>query len=164
MTDPIGILSEPLATVRTMVAASVSFQAWVDAPDAMTASAAVYLVVSPRNPRARFALVDFGDFARDRVAITNTRRFAQRDGSAILVYLRADVEEADNDDALLSFCNAVGGIWTGLEAAAGIIAERTLSIRSIELAIAPTRIVPEKRERAGDYFEAALSLTYARQP
>jgi hypothetical protein len=164
MTTAIGLLSEPLATVRRMVAASTSFQAWVGASDATSASAAVYLVTSPRHPRPRFALVDLGEFGRDRVVVTTARRFAQREGSTILVYLRADVDEADHDDALLGFCNAVGGIWSDLEEAAGVISKRNLSIRAIDLVIAPTRIVPEKRERAGDYFETAFSLSYARQP
>lgn len=164
MTAPAGLLSEPLTTVRTMVAASAAFQAWAGAADATTAAAAVYLVTSPRHPRPSFALVDFGGLTRERVAVINARRFQQRDGSTMLLYLRADAANADNDDELLSFCNAVGAIWADLETAAGSYAQRTLAISSIDLLIAPTRIVPEKRERAGDYLEAALSLGYTRQP
>jgi hypothetical protein len=164
MSAPTGILSEPISTVRGMVAASPTFRDWIDAPDAPEAAKSVYLVTSTRNPKPRFALIDFGQFIRDRHVNTAARPFIQRDGSTIIVYVRASVEDDQDEDALIDFCNAAGGIWTDLEMAAGVYAQRTLAIRSIELIAPPARIVPEKRDRAGDYYEAALSLTYTRQP
>ncbi len=136
----------------------------LSASDVATAKESIYIVTSTRNPKARFLIVDFGQFARDRFKVQNNTPFQEREGASTLLYFRADVGINEDEDAMLSFCNAVGDIWEQLELAAGNYKDRTIFIKSIELKTPPTRIAYEDRDAAGDYIECVLEIQYTRQP
>jgi len=162
---PAGLLSKPVNALRQLVANSSAFRDWVDAADVNAALLRVHIISTPRNPTSPFALIDFGDFIRDREAVKGGIAFKQRSGSALVLYFRANVDEGTNEpDAALAFCNAIGAVWDDLERAAGVHANRSLPIISMEMLAPPARIVNEKRQQAGDYYECAISLSYSRQP
>ena len=166
MTTPTGILSLPLAALRELLLESATFRGWLGGLDDAQARARVFLIETSLNPPERLAMIGHGDLSRDRRVVTPGRPFDQRaDGSTLWLYFRSDVAEGvDDEAALLEFTNAVGGVWEDLEKAAGSYNPATLSIRSIELAIAPTRTEPKDQTASGDVFECTLTLTYTRQP
>lgn len=162
---PIGILSSPLVAMRAMIAGSSAFQAWVGVTDTVAAEAHIHLLVAPAEAPRPYALIDFGDFARERVALANGITWQQRPGSNVVIWFQADVSPgAEEPEATIAFCNAVGAVWQDLERASGIYGQKTLAANLIELVVAPVRIEAERRATAGDYFECALSPSFTRQP
>jgi hypothetical protein len=171
----LGMIACPLASLADMLAGSSAFQAWTGT-DAATAQYRAHIVTIPRSATAPLALVDFGDWARDRLHIQPGRVFEQRATSAVLLYFRAPVPDgpplgldlsryADDDKrAVLEFCHHVSLVLADLEAVAATMSPDRLAFRSIEMVAAPTRIVAEKRDARGDYFETAFSLGYTRSP
>lgn len=165
MTAATGILSAPMVALREIVAGTAPFQAWTGTADAAAAAGHGFFDETVRRGvPSRFMLLVHGDLIRDRQSLLNGTRFQHRDGSTLVAYFRATVTDQDDESEWLLFSNAIGAIWADVELAAGQYDRRTLAVTSIELLVAPTRIVPEKRDRAGDYFEAALGFTYSRQP
>jgi hypothetical protein len=166
---PTGTLSLPVAALRQMLAESPAFQSWVEADDEDEAFASIYVLSTPKNPPLPFALIDLGDWSRERVAVQNARRFQTSPGSRLVVYFRAaprpaDEGEPDEPDAAFDFMNALAAIIDDLEQRAGIHRDRTLAITEITLAAAPARIPTSKRATAGDYYEAAFTIQWSRQP
>ncbi len=162
--DATGIISRPLKVMQRMVAASTNFMAWTALATPDEARAVAYLVTSERNPAARFVIIDFGDFTRDRVSINNAKPFQEREGSSMLLYFRGDVGAGTDEEELLTFSNAVGGVWSDLELAAGIYKDTNIAVHSIDMKVPITRTPYEDRQTAGDYFECVLEVFYKRQP
>lgn len=164
-TNPTGYLSTPLAAMRDLVASSAAFQAWAGVADKAEALERVHLLVVPEGSPRPLALIDFGDFARERVALTNRIAWQQRSGSNLVVWFQADVAaDAVEPDATLAFCNQVGAVWLDMETSAGQYDQKTFAANLIEMVVAPVRIPEEQRNTAGDYFECALSPSFTRQP
>lgn len=158
---PTGILSEPLATLRSAIAACPSFQSWVGAADATAALDRIHLLVAPADGPYPFALIDFGDVARERQAITSASRWKMRAGSDVLVWFKAEAS-GDEPDATFTFTNALGAILAELEAGAGIYANGTPGLTAIEMPVPPTRTQEEERSTAGDLFECCFSCQMTR--
>ena len=155
-------LSETLVAARDLLAASPSFQEWVGSDPASTS---VHLLVARAQAPRPFALIDFNDFVRERDTATNRVRFRQRSSSALVVWFQADVPPSlDDADAALQFCSNLGRVWLDLELAAGSYQAPSLGVHLIELAVPPIRIAEEERETAGDFYEAALSVSFTRSP
>jgi hypothetical protein len=157
-TLPEGILAEPLGKLRDMVASSPAFQAWVGAADYDEALERVHVLATVRNPAVPLCLVDLSDgFERERMLITNARPFEQR--GSLVAYFRDAVDPTHSDaEAAFAFCNRLGAVWSELERMAGN--PGALLITSIGLAAAPTRIEIDRRQHAGDLYEAALTITF----
>lgn len=154
---PEGILAEPLARLRAMVAGSAGWQAWTGAADADEAATSVHLLEAPREAATPLCLIDFADgFERRRLSITNGKPFAQR--GALVAYFR-DAVAADHDpvEAAYAFANRLGAVWRDLELSAGTAG--ALPATLITLAAAPRRSPSDRRGHA-DLFEAALALTW----
>lgn len=162
---PTGFLSRPLAMMRDMIAASAAFQSWTASADATEAATYVHLLAAPANAERPFALVDFGDFVRERDAVQNGIRFRQRiGGSNLVVWFQDDVApQAVEPDATMEFCNQVGAVWADLELAAGKRNPETLNISQFELVAAPARVEEQDRQSVGDYFECAISPSFSGQ-
>jgi hypothetical protein len=148
-----------------MVANSKSFQQWVGVESADAALERVHLFTSPIRAEIPFVLVDFGSFARERDRLTNRRGFQMRQGSDLLLYIRAAAQpEQEDHDAAIDFCNKFGAVWLDLEQDAGRYEDETYAAIEIEIINPPQRIPVEDRKRAGDFFESTLSLIMSRQP
>lgn len=158
-----GCLSVTAERMRVMLSKNSAFQKWVNAGSEADALEAIYFVSSIVNPKPRFCIVDFGQFARDRVKAMNGASFQERAGTALILYFRGD-NTASDDDADMSFNNSIGLIWNELEEFAGKYNDRTVFINAIELKVPSTRIQAEDRPGAGDYIECYLTVTYTRQP
>lgn len=162
---PEGILSAPLEAARRIIAGTLPFQAAVEADDVEAALERVFVITTPQAVVPTFCLVDLGDFARDRAALTGNRQFQMRSPSSVVAYFAMPVAVGvEEPDACFAFTNWLGAIWEAIEKAAGDYSKGTLAVVSIELVAAPTRIPAEKRDRAGDFYEAAISLTFSRRP
>jgi hypothetical protein len=163
---PAGILSRPLNALRQAVALSTAFQTWVDAADDDEALDRVYVLAAPDDfPDCPFAVVDFGEFKRERMTVNPSRPFQQMDPSESLLYFRAEVDPADDvNDAAYNFCNNVGAVISDLEAYAGDVLNGFPFIIQIEMIAAPTRIRFEERATAGDFFECTLAIHWSKQP
>ena len=157
-----GLLSQPLAYARVMIARSAAFQAWTGAADETAALAQVHLLHSTRKPTLPMCLLDLGDqFERSRTTILNGASFESL--GQIIAYFRDVVDPgADELDATYAFTNRLGAVWRDLEALAGT--PGLLGITNISLAVPPTRIEPDRRQHAGDLFEAALACTFRLTP
>jgi hypothetical protein len=153
-----------MGALREMLAGSAAFRQMVQASSPDHALASIHYLTAPRG-LIDFALIDFGDFGRERVAVTNNRKFQTRPGSELLLYIRqAALPESEEQDAAMHFMNRIGGIWQDLENLAGIYADESYAATVIEFVNPPQRITIENRQRAGDYFETTLSLQMSRQP
>ena len=159
---PDGLLSLPLARMRAMVAQSAAFQQWVGASDAASALAHIHLLHSARKPALPICLLDLGDqFETTRTTLLNGCRFES--AGQIVAYFRDTVPAGSADiDAVYGFCNRLGAVWRDLEVLAGT--PDHVGIVSISLAVPPTRIEPDRRQHAGDLFEAALSCAFRLTP
>lgn len=163
---PTGILSKPLNALREAVALSTAFQTWVDAGDDDDARDRVYIMAAPEDfPACPFAVVDFGEFKRERMTINPARPFQQMDPSESLLYFRAEVDPADDaNDAAYNFCNNVGAVLADLEAYAGDRLNGFPFIIQIEMIAAPTRIRFEQRPTSGDFIECMFAIHWSVQP
>jgi hypothetical protein len=158
---PTGILSEPLATLRSLVSECPSFQTWVGAVDAATAAERIHLIVAPADGPFPCALIDFGDVARERQAITNAARWKMRAGSDLLLWFKAEAS-GEEPDATFTFTNAVGAILEEMEARAGDYAKGFPGITVIEMPVPPVRTEEEDRASQGDVFEVCFSCNLSR--
>lgn len=163
MTTPTGYLSAPLATLREMVAATAAFQSWLGVATEAAATPSVHVIATGQNPSRPLALIDFGPWERERVAVTNGRQWQTLIGSELVLYFRDDAGETE-PDAAYDFCNRCGAVLAELETIAGIYADETLSITRARMLAAPQRIDSHMRDTSGDYYEAAFALQYSRQP
>ena len=161
-TAPLGLLSEPLARLRTMLAESTAFQQWTGTADATAALAHIHLLSSARKPALPVCLLDLGEqFERTRTTILNGSRFES--AGHLVAYFRAVVPDGTDDlDAVYTFTNHLGAVWRDLEALAGT--NGRLGITTISLAVPPTRIEADRRQYGGDLFEAALSCAVRLSP
>ncbi len=152
----VGILATPLLRLKSMLAASENFQEWLGL--SVNPDDRIHVLQTARQPEMPFCLVDFGDrFDRQRVLVTNKRPFEQT--AEMVVYIRAGVPDGlDDTDATVDFCNKLGAVWDDIEMLSGQVGY--LLVTSISLAVAPNRVEPERRTHVGDYFEAALAITW----
>jgi hypothetical protein len=158
---PTGILSEPLATLRALLAACPAFQAWVGAASEAEALDRIHLLVAPAEGPYPLALIDFGDVARERQAITNAAKWKMRAGSDLLLWLRSEAS-GDEPDATFTFTNAVGAILEEMEARAGDYSKGYPGLTAIEMPVPPQRTEEEDRPSEGDVFEVCFSCTLSR--
>jgi hypothetical protein len=166
MTDPAGLLSEPIVALRDLVAASPTFQAWVGAADLDAAKLRARLVVTENQPARPFALVDFGKLTLERYAVTNRAGFQHKEGTSTLsLWFEANAVGAlDDEGEFLTFANAVGAIIEEVALSAIIQRGPGLIITEIDLDTPPSRVVNEKRKTEGDLLIASWVVTYTRQP
>lgn len=161
MTDALGILAEPIAIIRQMLADSVPFQQWVGAANAVEALAFVHLVTAPASAgNSTHALIDYGDFSRERQRVQGNRIFNQRKPTSFMIYFEGlvDPDNAEEPDALLEYINVLGAVWQDLEERAGQYNPRTGFITSIDLSAPPERILPEKSGFVGDFYESVIQV------
>lgn len=159
---PVGILSEPLAALRRLVAASPAFQAWTGTGSADEAAQRVHMLVAPMSAPRPYALIDFGDVARERTVITNRRTWQDRIGSTMLLWIQADAGGGEEPDSTIDFCNRVGAVMSDVETLCGDRVNGFPGLILIDLANPPLRVEEQDRQTQGDYFEVGMALTYAR--
>ncbi|NRA40484.1 MAG: hypothetical protein HRU15_20235 [Planctomycetes bacterium] len=159
-----NILFDPLLQFKEILASLPSIQIFSGTSDALTAAEKIHLITTGKNPKGSFALIDFGNFARNRQKIINNTGFYLSSGSTLMLYMRGAVlpSNADEPAAAIAFTQHISDIWEALELAAGKI--DSLHIIDIQLQTAPTRIFHKDRQATGDYYEVVFELTFSRQP
>ena len=158
-----GILTAPMLSLRSMLAASSSFVDWLG--PSVTPAERIYLIGTAANTDdPRYALIDIGEAVRERNQIFNGVRFEQSE-SEMGLFLKGNVtESATEQTAALEFLESVEGIWTDLELAAKAMTENVLPITRISIMAPPVRIESNRRERFGDEYQIVLSIAYGTQP
>lgn len=156
-----GPLSVPLDLLADMIAASTTFQDWVDAGDAAEAAANVYLCADdPATMTRPFALIVCGnDFGLSSIAGGSSYTF--REYGSIGVIFEGIVPDDYTDshsDAILWFANAVGGTAKDLATASGV--DDNLCISSIGLVYGPSRANAKERATIGDIVQAAIEIKW----
>jgi len=157
-------ISLPLENLRTLVAASANFQAWVGAGDASEAKEHVYRVAadSPFSSKRPFALVrnaDPGEVEHASEAGGAAQYFVE--SGALELYFEDAVAEANQDshaDAELAFLNTVGAIMGDMEALAG--SGTYLTMTGWQILAGPTRSHPDETESGGDFYQVLLKVTW----
>ena len=130
--------------------------------DADAALAHIHLFSSARNPALPLCLLDIGEgLRRERSTIVNGRAF-ESEGQLVAYFRDAVPADLVDSDAVFRFTNHLGAVWADLESQAG--RQGAVGITDITLSVPPTRIEPDRRQHAGDLFEAALSCGFRLTP
>ena len=164
---PSGMLSLPLENLRTLVAASAAFQAWVGATGEteaeLIASAKehIYLVGldgdNVVNARP-FAVVDHGEsWTLTRLAEPHTYRAT---GSLLLCFEdNVDAAHAGSiPDAQLAFTNMVGDVVEDMFEKAGT--DTYLAVSQITLVRGPSRSAETQQKTEGDFMQIVLQVDW----
>lgn len=158
--DPAGVLSLPMARLRTLVAASAAFQTWVDEETAEAAAAHVFLAAVPfaSVADANFALVQMGDTAEFEGMSTGPE--FQESGELVL-YFHGTISEDDLGtlpDEFFTYCNTLGAILAQMEA---LVRSGTyLFVRRIGLSEGPYRSAIKKKAVRGDYYWSRWTVAW----
>ena len=155
---PSGIISEPVANLRTLLSTCATFQTWTSTVSANAALAKIYEIEKPSDDVVRpFAVVDRGgEFEIEVIDAGN----AYTTSGSLFLLLEGAIAEANRSgmrNAYFQFANDIGGILNELisEAIPGApITLAGLSLVSIARA-------SEEEQRAGiDYMQAIFELTF----
>ena len=149
---PANLLSLPLTYLRAQLADCPAFQSWVGAANAAAALASIhYVSTTPATDTPPHAVLGFGRrVAFDRGGVGSFSQFRQ-DGELALDFYGAvsSLEDADEADEALTFCNAVGEILCELlqrSAGAGFL-------DFVGLETGPPMRTTEKEERTAGAFQ-----------
>lgn len=117
---PTGIYAGAMATLRTMLSNSASFQTEVGADDAAEALAFIYQVRIDDPTQDCFIILGFGPVSRQIVS-RGARNYFTGNGQLNMKLIREvkDSEKADYSDTFVAFGNLIGGILADVEALSG---------------------------------------------
>lgn len=153
---PTGILSLPLANLRTALSNVASFQAWVGAANAAEALGSIGLV--ERDDLARpFVVIDDGD--EWSAAMIDAGASFMDEGDVVL-FFEDDVaaeHQGSESDAQLAFTNAVGEILEDLIAYCGNNRD-VFSIASVKKLFGPARSDDKERQAGEDYQQIGFVI------
>ncbi len=159
---PEGSLSLPMEHLRTLVAASATFQAWTNTASAADAKDHIYLTIAEvdaterlanMRPFALIALAEEADFESVGGGANDT--FIDR-GSLTLIF-EANVEPADNaGDVGLLFANQVGKTIDEMLALAG--SSGYLCVQRIEKFLGPARAKHDIEDGEGDFYQIGFKI------
>ena len=165
-----GPISLPLDHLRTLVAASSTFQAWVgatgetEAQRIASAKEHVYVAALPAPIAAKrpFALVAHGD-AWQREADTGGAGHSYLKTGSLYLGFEANVAEANQvagseGDAFIAFANEVGNTIADMEVLSGT--GTYLNVTRISEYVRPRRAHPDEAGNAGVYYEAAYTIDW----
>lgn len=161
---PVGPLSAMVHNLRLMVADSDAFQVWVGAANAHQAMDRVWAIAAPPVSLYPWALVEVGDFIRQRTMVFAGSQFEYGAGTHLMLTFRG-VADGDEPDAGYAFMNAIGGVIEDLEAMSGNQASPyQFTIPAISTAAPPQRIISPTRSAAGDFYEASFIIQKGVKP
>jgi hypothetical protein len=153
-----GPLSIPLATLKTMLSKSATFQAWVNAATEAEALASIHVVsVESEDERRPFAIINIGAKWASNLSAGGAGNFFINDGELILAF-EADVAEVSESLAVYEFLDKIGAIIEEIQALSGL--GGYLSFHSIECSEPPVRSVDNELPTEGDYYRTAFAITY----
>lgn len=155
-----GILSEPLAVLRTMLSESASFQTWVAAANAAAALASIYLIGTdaPVRPYAIVTRIDnwssdlVGGSPGDYGFIGRGRLYFDFEDAI------ASGNQASYADSLLAFQNNVGAVIVDLQNASG--GSERLLLRRFEMVAGPQRFDKTETNSDADALWCRFSVDY----
>lgn len=146
---PTGMLSAPIANLRTALSNVTAFQTWVGAVDAAAALAFIGIVERAAST-GNFAVIDDGD--QFDVEMLDSGAGFSDEGNLLLLF-QGDVDEDDaasEESAQLTFTNAVGGILEALIAYCGNN-RNVFSIARVSKMFGPARAGDTERQNGVDY-------------
>ncbi len=156
---PSGIMSLPLAHLRTLVANCSSFQSWTGAANAAAAEAFIHLVNLPDDSLVRpYVLIDFNDkWKSQKVA---EFQFEKR-GELYLLFEDdvAVANQASEADAVFDFMNNVGAVLEEMMSLSG--QNGYLNLVEIEINDQPERTTSEESEMNEDYYTASFDVVWS---
>ena len=167
---PTGLKGKLLDNLRTLVAASSTFQTWVGAEDAAAAKAHIYLVgvdpagegesLASKRPMAVVRHKVPADVEAEAVAGGARQHFTHRGALELLFEdTVATAQQSDHGDAELAFANHVDGVLSDMKALAGsgtylnMIGHATLN--------GPARAHPDERASEGDYYQQSVEIEWS---
>jgi len=151
----------PLTNLRTLLAASSTWQAWVAAANAAAAAERVHLVtVDAAEAQRPFAVVMPGDeWARESVAGGTANCFLANGTLNLAIEADVPAEYAGSHaDAAVWFLSKVGAIISEMEdlAASGTY----LNVTGIKQLDAIGRSPKSEQKSDGDYFEITFTVSW----
>jgi len=153
-----GMLSLPVANLRTLLSTVTSFQTWVGAVDAAEALLRIHEIEVAQDSLTRpFAVVDDGE---EWTSARLDGGGAFRTEGALVLLLEEDVavaNQASERDAQYAFTNAGGAILEELWSLSG--AGGTLHVTGIEKIHGPARSEQNERE-TDDYMQMILMVRW----
>jgi hypothetical protein len=164
---PTSSLALYLANLRTLIAASATFQAWVGADDAAAAAAHVHLIGLPPPNGEEFTadelsalrpFVIVGFHPRDGVQFSRVADQEYEESARVAFSFEDEVapENARNyDDAAIDFLNQAGGTLKDMQDLAGT--DGYLSVHEFRMEKAPTRADQTAAAGRGDYLVVIFS-------
>jgi len=154
---PTGILSLPLARLRTLVAACSAWTSWGGA------LGDIYMVTAEPTSVRPFAVITDSDEWIAESDSSDPTAVNFRENGTLLMTVEADVD-ADHsvDDAAFDFRNNLGALiedMMDLSGTGGTGAE-TLWIMRVRMIDPPMRAHPDIRNDQGDFYQATLAIEY----
>lgn len=158
MTEPAGNLSKMLSNLRTLVAASSTFQTWTGSADATEALDHVYYLTAPKNASKPLAMVSLtpmpSEYFKMHAAGTSNKMHIK---SRMLLTVVDDLNTpADPADSYVHYLNHVGGVlddMTTLAAQGGYLA-----VTGVDLLEAPWLLHKDEQAQLGDIFRSKWLL------
>lgn len=149
---PAGMLSLPLANLRTALSRCVAFQTWTGAANEAAALAYISLVEKGSSLTGKFAVVDDGTEYTGE-SITSGATFHEEGSLALIFQGNVHTDYANSEvDAQLEFTNAIGAILEELITYCGNNRD-VFSISKFSKIFGPWRSDDEERNADNDYMQ-----------
>jgi hypothetical protein len=149
---PTGMLSLPLANLRTALSNCAAFRTWVGAADATAALAYISLVEKGGSLTGKFAVIDDGtEYMGER---TSSGATFHEEGSLALIFQgNVHADNANSEvDAQFEFTNSVGAILEELIEYCGNNSN-VFNISKFSKIFGPWRADDEERNAGNDYIQ-----------
>ena len=156
-----GAMGKALDNLRTLVAASSTFQSWVGSPgDAGAAAARCYLVAED-SPTRPFGLARFpvpADWRSNAIAGGAAQYYDLGSGVLELFLEWTVAADLNHADAERTFFNTVDAIISEMLALSG--SGTYFAIKSVECSHGPVRSSADETHSEGDYYQMGFRIAY----
>lgn len=156
---PSGMLSLPLANLRTALSNCTAFQTWVGAANAAAALAYISLVEKGSSLTGKFAVIDDGTkYSGER--LTSGATFHEEGSLALIFQGNVHTDYATSEvDAQMEFTNSVGAILEELITYCGNNSN-VFNIAKFSKIFGPWRSDDEERNAGNDYIQMGFWLNW----
>jgi len=164
--EPRGLLSEPLAHLRRIVAASSTFQQWVGAADAAAALERVHYIDVDDDEAIRPHAMVATPPDWWCIRLSGGRGNGYRDGGEVLLCLESDISTeyiATHGDAHFEHVNVVSGVIEDLLTLSGTAdtdGAPLMDIAYIEGEDGPWRSDPVESQSDANYYQTIMRIGY----
>ncbi len=169
MLTPTGLLTLPLANLRTLLAASAAWQSWTGAGSPAAAAERIYLIglfplarsftLAELQAMRPFAVVDLwtppGGYGGEPWKSDRVAESAYQDAGKLTLDLVDEVAPEDANDiatAKLRFLNDCGSVLSDMQNLSGT--DAYLTVHRFELFQGPVRCDPDVVAVQGDFYRA----------